>query len=330
MAAASASASTAYLCHYTSHRLSFPWSSSNYFQTHFSLKPISSGGLFFSLVKANNPIINKNSRGSSRLRFLKASQSSAQDSSSESDDEDEVPPQELAKSDDEADQESTSTLESITSAYKEAILKGDEKTISDMEEFIYLIEKEKNELLEKVSTLSEEINAQKDRYIRLQADFDNFRKRTENDKLTIRSNAQGEVIESLLLVVDNFERAKQQIKLETEQEKKIDASYQSIYKQFVEIMNSLGVSVVPTVGKPFDPSLHEAIAREESEEFEEGIIIQEFRSGFLLGERLLRPAMVKVSAGFGESQPSSVAYESSEEPATAGVDEREFSEHSTG
>ncbi|KVH99443.1 GrpE nucleotide exchange factor [Cynara cardunculus var. scolymus] len=100
-------------------------------------------------------------------------------------------------------------------------------------------------------------------------------------------------------MVDNFERAKQQLKLETEQEKKIDASYQGIYKQFVEIMRSLHVAAVPTVGKAFDPSVHEAIAREESKEFNEGTVIEEFRRGFVLGERLLRPAMVKVSAGPG-------------------------------
>ena len=144
-------------------------------------------------------------------------------------------------------------MESTISAYKEAILNGDEKSISDFEEIIHMVEKERNELLEKVSVLSDEIGAQKDKYVRLQADFDNFRKRTENEKLTIRSNAQGEVIESLLPMVDNFERAKQHMKLETEQEKKIDASYQGIYKQFVEIMKNLGVSVVPTVGTLFDP-----------------------------------------------------------------------------
>ncbi|XP_027158688.1 uncharacterized protein LOC113760330 [Coffea eugenioides] len=326
-AAPTASASTAYLCSYASpHRPSLPSSSSNYFQTHFPLKPISSRGFCFCLPKnANIPVINNNS--SRRCRFLKASQSQSEDSAAETDDEDETP---LSKTEEEADQELPSRLESTISAYKEAILNGDEKSISDFEEIIHMVEKERNELLEKVSVLSDEIGAQKDKYVRLQADFDNFRKRTENEKLTIRSNAQGEVIESLLPMVDNFERAKQHIKLETEQEKKIDASYQGIYKQFVEIMKNLGVSVVPTVGTLFDPMLHEAIAQEESEEFKEGVIIEEFRRGFLLVDRLLRPAMVKVSSGPGVRQPSSAASEQSEQPATAGVEEIEFSEQSTG
>ncbi|XP_065853911.1 uncharacterized protein [Euphorbia lathyris] len=79
-------------------------------------------------------------------------------------------------------------------------------------------------------------------------------------------------------------------------EKKIDTSYQGIYKQFVEIMRSMRVGSVATVGKPFDPLLHE------SEEYKEGIIIQAFRRGFRLGDRLLRPAMVKVSAGPGKKK----------------------------
>lgn len=329
-AAPAASASTAYLCSYASpHRPSLTSSSSIYCQTHFPLKPISSRGFCFSLPKnANIPVIKNN--GSSRCRFLRASESQSEDSATETDDEDETPLNKTEEEAEEADQELPSRLESIISAYKEAILNGDDKTISDFEELIYMIEKERNELLEKVSVLSDEIGAQKEKYIRLQADFDNFRKRTENEKLTIRSNAQGEVIESLLPMVDNFERAKQHIKLETEQEKKIDASYQGIYKQFVEIMKNLGVSVVPTVGTLFDPMLHEAIAQEESEEVKEGVIIEEFRRGFLLMDRLLRPAMVKVSSGPPVRQPSPAASEQSEQPATAGVEEIEFSEQSTG
>lgn len=222
-----------------------------------------------------------------------------------------------------ADQQHLSSLTTLIKVYKEAILAGDEKTISDIEARIHVIENEKNELVQNVLTLSTEITSGKEKYIRLQADFDNFRKRSEKERLTIRSDAQGEVIESLLPMVDNFERAKQQLKLETEKEQKIDASYQGIYKQFVEIMRNLRVAVVATVGKPFDPSLHEAIAREESQEFKEGVVIQEFRRGFLLGDRLLRPAMVKVSAGPGRKKAPVATEKSTEHPATAaGIDER--------
>lgn len=204
-----------------------------------------------------------------------------------------------------SDEDTTLTIKSLLQLYKQSIINKDDTTLSEIESTLYHLENEKNKLLEQVTTLLAETSSGKERYIRLQADFDNFRKRSEKERLNVRSNAQGEVIESLLPMVDNFERAKQQLKLETEQEKKIDASYQGIYKQFVEIMRSLRVAVVPTVGKQFDPAVHEAIAREESKEFNEGVVIEEFRRGFVLGERLLRPAMVKVSAGPGPGRPKS-------------------------
>ncbi|KAH6785735.1 hypothetical protein C2S51_038190, partial [Perilla frutescens var. frutescens] len=153
-----------------------------------------------------------------------------------------------------ADKESQPNMKSIMQSYKEAVAYGDARAIYEIENILLTIDKEKIDLADKVSALSEEISSGKEKYIRLQADFDNYRKRSEQEKLTVRSNAQGEVIESLLPMVDSFERAKQQIKIETEMEKKIDTSYQGIYKQFVEIMRSLRVAAVPTVGKPFDPS----------------------------------------------------------------------------
>ncbi|XP_059435177.1 uncharacterized protein LOC132168113 [Corylus avellana] len=248
---------------------------------------------------------------------------SARDSVPTTNGEEEASQNDVKTAESEADQQQQSSLKILIEVYKEAILAGDEKTVSDIEARIHIIENEKNELAQKVSALSIEMTTGKEKYIRLQADFDNFRKRSEKERLTIRSDAQGDVIESLLPMVDNFERAKQQLKPETEKEKKIDASYQGIYKQFVEIMRSLRVAAVATVGKPFDPSLHEAIAREESQEFQEGIVTQEFRRGFLLGDRLLRPAMVKVSSGPCSVKAPAAADKSTDQPATAaGVDER--------
>ncbi|XP_027350851.1 uncharacterized protein LOC113861937 [Abrus precatorius] len=195
----------------------------------------------------------------------------------------------------------------LLQSYKEALANNDEVRVAEMESSLQSIEEEKTDLEGKIASLSEELSIEKDRILRISADFDNFRKRTERDRLSLVTNAQGEVVESLLPVVDNFERAKAQIKVETEAEEKINNSYQSIYKQFIEILTSLGVEPVDTVGRPFDPLLHEAIMREDSTEFEDGIIIQEFRKGFKLGDRLLRPSMVKVSAGPGPVKPEQEA-----------------------
>ncbi|KAL0735654.1 hypothetical protein Bca4012_011864 [Brassica carinata] len=201
----------------------------------------------------------------------------------------------------------------LLSSYKEALAENNEEKIAEVEASLKSIEDEKFQLADKVASLSNELSVERDRLIRISADFDNFRKRNERERLNLVSNAQGEVVENLLAVLDNFERAKSQIKVETEGEERVTNSYQSIYKQFVEILGSLGVVTVETVGKQFDPMLHEAIMREDSAEYEEGIVLEEYRKGFLLGERLLRPSMVKVSAGPGPEKTGEAEAEAEEE-----------------
>jgi len=239
-------------------------------------------------------------------RSVVFAQNSAQTEAKETEEEEEeVVKEEEAESNDAteevpaAEETSSSTFQSLLVGYKEAVAANDEGSISGYESELVAMANERDSLGEKVNALIEEIATNKDRYLRLNADFDNYRKRAERDRLATAGNVKGEVIESLLPMVDNFERAKTSIKTETEGEVKIDNSYQGIYKQFVEIMKSLGVVAVETVGKNFDPNLHEAIMREDSTEYAEDIVSQEFRRGFRLGDRLLRPAMVKVSSGPG-------------------------------
>ncbi|KAK9951485.1 hypothetical protein M0R45_006925 [Rubus argutus] len=214
------------------------------------------------------------------------------------------------------DKKPVSAIMASLQLYKEALASEDESKVAEIELFLKSIEDEKIGLEMKVASLSEELSAEKVRILRISADFDNFRKRTDRERISLVTNAQGEVVESLLGVLDNFERAKAQLKVETEGEEKINNSYQSIYKQFGEILSSLGVLPVETVGKPFDPLLHEAIMREDSSEFEEGIILDEFRKGFTLGDRLLRPSMVKVSAGPGPAKPEQQVAPSEEHDAS--------------
>jgi molecular chaperone GrpE len=132
--------------------------------------------------------------------------------------------------------------------------------------------------------------------VRIAADFDNFRKRTEREKGELELRVKRDAISELLPVIDSFERARTQIKPQTEQEVNIHKSYQGVYKQLVDCLKRVGVSPMRVEGQPFDPNYHDAIMREPTDAHEEGTIIEELRRGYLLGDLVLRHAMVKVAA----------------------------------
>jgi molecular chaperone GrpE len=138
----------------------------------------------------------------------------------------------------------------------------------------------------------EELNAQ---HARLAADFDNFRKRTQKEKSDLEEQAKCSTLKALLPVVDNFERARTQIKPQTEGETTIHKSYQSVYKQMVDCLKRLGVAPMRPEGEEFDPNLHEAVMREPTDAYPEGTVIEEMMRGYTLGDRVLRHAMVKVA-----------------------------------
>ncbi|CAG9466188.1 unnamed protein product [Pedinophyceae sp. YPF-701] len=142
-------------------------------------------------------------------------------------------------------------------------------------------------------------------YLRLQADFENFRRRSRDDAARAKDDAAGKVVEELLPLIDSFELARQQVKVESEAEEKINNSYQGIYKQMVDIFRKLGVEAVPTTGEDFDPEMHEAIMREPRDDVPDGQVIEEFRKGFMVNGRLVRAAMVKVAYNDAAPAPSS-------------------------
>lgn len=222
------------------------------------------------------------------------------------------------------DKESNSDVEAVgalsmrdlISSYREALLNGITENVYEMESAICSIEREKNELATKAVELTAEVDSTKKKFLLLNADLDNFRKHSEKEHSRLTNDCKVEVIKSLLPMVDSFEKAKQQVKAETEKEKKIDASYRGIYKQFVETLRALGVSAVLTTGRQFDPLVHEAVARVGSQRFREGIVIEEICRGFLLKNQVLRQATVKVSSGLGRKSPSLVE-ETVKKPAAA-------------
>lgn len=150
--------------------------------------------------------------------------------------------------------------------------------------------------LKKLSDERQEFN---DRLARRQAEFDNFRKRTERERTETYNRALGEVVRRLLPVLDNLQRALDAERVvevkESEEFRHFLHGVELINRQLGGVLEGLGVEAVPTVGERFDPHVHEAVATEETDAHEPDTITQEMQRGYRLGDKLLRPAMVKVA-----------------------------------
>lgn len=144
--------------------------------------------------------------------------------------------------------------------------------------------------------LKKQVEDLNNQYMRIAADFENFRRRTQKEKEDLELQIKCNTIKELLPVVDNFERARSQIKPQTDGESNIHKSYQGVYKDMVDRLKKVGVAPMRAEGKEFDPNLHEAVMREPTSEHPEGTVIEELMRGYMLDERVLRHAMVKVAA----------------------------------
>jgi molecular chaperone GrpE len=144
-----------------------------------------------------------------------------------------------------------------------------------------------------LAELTVEKNALQDRLLRLAAEFDNYRKRIDRDRRDQADAAVASAIEDLLPIVDNLDRA-----LEAPAGEDADSyreGVELIHRQMLDLLRRRGVTPIESVGADFDPQLHQAVAHEASPEHREGEVMEEFRRGYKLGDRLLRPAMVKVA-----------------------------------
>jgi molecular chaperone GrpE len=132
------------------------------------------------------------------------------------------------------------------------------------------------------------------RYVRAQADFDNFRRRARQEKEDFAKYASLKLIEQLLPVVDNFERALSSSK-ETKDFDALIKGLDMTYRQLDQLLVQEGLQPIEAIGQPFNPEFHQAIMQVESEEHGEGIILEELQKGYILKDKVVRPAMVKVS-----------------------------------
>ena len=148
--------------------------------------------------------------------------------------------------------------------------------------------------------LQAEVSEAKEAAARRQADFENYRKRVERDRGETHNRIVGDVARKLLPVVDNLTRALDaERNIENRESKEFRHflhGIELISKQLNDVLESFGVTVIEAVGQEFDPHVHEAVVTEPSDEYEPDIVTEEIARGYKLGDRLLRPSMVKVAA----------------------------------
>ena len=147
---------------------------------------------------------------------------------------------------------------------------------------------------ERAISAEEDLGRVREALLRKSADFDNLKRRTEKDKAEYFRFALAEAFADILGVVDNFERALVHRADATGDE--FHAGIDMIAKQFGDTLKKYGVVAVPALGVPFDPNVHEAVVREETESMAPGTVLEVLQKGYLLNDRLLRPARVKVAA----------------------------------
>ncbi len=138
-----------------------------------------------------------------------------------------------------------------------------------------------------IESLKASLAESNDKYMRLAAEYDNYRKRTAKEKSDAYADAYTDAVKAILPLADSLDKA-----LEFTPD---DDGIKALSKQFSDILTKIGVSVIESDGKEFDPNLHNAIMHEESEEFGENIVSQTFQKGYTLGEKVIRHAMVKVA-----------------------------------
>ncbi len=142
------------------------------------------------------------------------------------------------------------------------------------------LEAEKTELFEK--------------YLRLQAEYDNYRKRTQREKAADLTYKSQKLATELLPVIDNFERALQTAS-DDEAVKSFFEGMEMIYRNLLTVLEAEGIEVIPAVGEVFDPTMHQAVMQVQDDQYDSNIVVEELQKGYRLKDRVLRPAMVKVN-----------------------------------
>ena len=153
----------------------------------------------------------------------------------------------------------------------------------------------KNPLQDKVDSLSAEIEALKDKDLRRQAEFENFRKRNEKEKAEQFDRGSAHVLEKILPVIDNFERGFSMVEEADRDDAFVDGMHK-VYKQLMDELEKMGVTPIPAVGEEFDPNRHNAVMQVDTGEVASGFVAQEMQKGYLYHDTVLRFSMVAVQS----------------------------------
>ncbi len=197
-------------------------------------------------------------------------------------------------------EEATTEEKEVTSEEKEVVSEDNtEEAANDKESDDNKTEEKKESKISKLKKpkkkdkKDEQIEELKDRLVRNMAEFDNFRKRTDKEKSQMFEIGAKSIIEKILPVVDNFERALDAAS-EEEKETPFVQGIDKIYKHMMTTLEEVGVKPIEAVGKEFDPNLHNAVMHDEDDEMDENIVSEEFQKGYMYKESVVRHSMVKV------------------------------------
>lgn len=157
-----------------------------------------------------------------------------------------------------------------------------------------------------MAALTEQLDKKQSQLLRVAADFDNYKKRSRRDAQEAAFRARNELLQELLPLLDNMELALSHAEEDTDGEtdaKSLREGVEMVLRQFQTTLEKHEVKAFDSLGKPFDPNFHEALQQRETDEYPPGVIMEEFRRGYLMGDRLIRPAMVVVAAAPAGSKP---------------------------
>ncbi|MEH7461270.1 nucleotide exchange factor GrpE [Bacillus thuringiensis] len=149
-------------------------------------------------------------------------------------------------------------------------------------------------LQEKVDELQAKLTETEGRMLRLQADFENYKRRVQLEKQAAEKYRSQSLVSDILPALDNFERA-MQVEANDEQMKSLLQGMEMVYRQLQEALTKEGVEAIEAVGNQFDPHEHQAVMQVEDSEFESNAVVEEFQKGYKLKDRVIRPSMVKVN-----------------------------------